>query len=26
MEGEAKHELAGQKWELFSFFKHRGHS
>ncbi len=26
MAGEAKHELAGQKWELFSFFKHRGHS
>jgi glycerol-3-phosphate dehydrogenase (NAD(P)+) len=26
MEGEAKHELAGQKWELFSFFKHRGQS
>ncbi len=23
---EGRHELAGRKWRLFSFFKHRGHS
>lgn len=26
MAAEAKHELAGHKWELFSFFRHRKHS
>ena len=26
MAAEARHELAGRKWKLFSFFRHQKHS
>ena len=26
MAAEARHELAGRKWKLFSFFRHQMHS